>query len=392
MTGDLELKQREFTEDFKREAVRILTTSGRSISSVAADLGIGKSTLDRWRRIFAEQDLLSGPHEDMSQELARLRKENELLRQERDLFKKSDGLLRSGDKSMKFAFIDMEKAHMSLSRLCAFAGVSISGYYAWKHRLPSRRQLDDMIILAHIRNQFELSRETYGSPRMHVELNEEGIRAGRHRTARLMRENGLKARQKTRFKRTTDSNHGEPVAPNLLDQDFTCDRPDQKWGVDISYVWTAEGWLYLAIVVDLYSRRIIGWEARDRMKKDLAISALKKAIAIRQPKPGLIQHSDRGSQYASYEYRKILKAHDILPSMSGKGNCYDNAMVETVFKTIKSELIWRTVFQTRNDAIKAIGEYIDGFYNPVRRHSALGYKSPIQFETMNRKLVTETLH
>ena len=229
-------------------------------------------------------------------------------------------------------------------------------------------------------------------PRMHVELNEEGIRAGRHRTARLMRENGLKARQKTRFKRTTDSNHGEPVAPNLLDQDFTCDGPDQKWGVDISYIWTAEGWLYLAIVVDLYSRRIIGWEARDRMKKDLAISALKKAIAIRQPKPGLIQHSDRGSQYASYDYRRLLKAHDILPSMSGKGNCYDNAMVETVFKTIKSELIWRTVFQTRNDAIKAIGEYIDGFYNPVRRHSALGYKSPIQFEMINRKLVTEPLH
>ncbi|ANG99105.1 transposase [Brucella pseudogrignonensis] len=293
---------------------------------------------------------------------------------------------------MKFAFIDTEKAHMSLSRLCTFAGVSISGYYAWKHRLPSRRQLDDMIILAHIRNQFALSRETYGSPRMHVELNEEGIRAGRHRTARLMRENGLKARQKTRFKRTTDSNHGEPVAPNLLDQDFTCDEPDQKWGVDISYIWTAEGWLYLAIVVDLYSRRIIGWEARDRMKKDLAICALKKAIAIRQPKPGLIQHSDRGSQYASYEYRRILEAHKMLPSMSGKGNCYDNSMVETVFKTIKSELIWRTVFYTRQDAIKAIGEYIDGFYNPVRRHSALGYKSPIQFEMINRKLVTEPLH
>jgi putative transposase len=207
-----------------------------------------------------------------------------------------------------------------------------------------------------------------------------------------MRENSLKARQKTRFKRTTDSNHGEAVAPNLLDQDFTCDGPDQKWGVDISYIWTTEGWLYLAIVVDLYSRRIIGWEARDRMKKDLAICALNKAIAIRQPKPGLIQHSDRGSQYASYEYRKILRAHKMLPSMSGKGNCYDNSMVETVFKTIKSELIWRTVFQTRKDAVKAIGEYIDGFYNPIRRHSALGYKSPVQFETANRKLMTEPLH
>jgi putative transposase len=293
---------------------------------------------------------------------------------------------------MRFAFIDTEKAHMSLSRLCTFAGVSISGYHAWKRRCPSSRQFDDMIILAHIRNQFGLSRETYGSPRMHAELRDDGIQAGRHRVARLMRENSLKARQKTRFKPTTDSNHGEPVAPNLLDQDFSCDGPDQKWGADISYIWTAEGWLYLAIVVDLYSRRIVGWDARDRMKKDLAISALQKAISIRQPEPGLIQHSDRGSQYASYDYRKALKAHGILASMSGKGNCYDNAMVETVFKTIKSELICRTVFQTRNEAIKAVGEYIDGFYNPVRKHSALGYKSPIQFEAMNPNLTAEALH
>lgn len=179
---------------------------------------------------------------------------------------------------MRFALIDQEKASMSLERLCSLAAVSISGYYAWKHRRPSRRQLDDMIVLAHIRNQFALSRQTYGSPRMHVELCEEGMSVGRHRTARLMRENNLKARQKIRFKRTTDSNHGKPIAPNLLDQDFACDGPDQKWGVDISYVWTAEGWLYLAVVVDLYSRRIVGWEVRDRMKQDLAIEALKKLL------------------------------------------------------------------------------------------------------------------
>ena len=257
---------------------------------------------------------------------------------------------------MRFAFIDREKVHMSLSRLCAFAGVSLSGYHAWKRRVPSRRQFDDMIVLAHICNQFRLSRQTYGSPRMHAELREDGIRIGRHRVARLMRDNGLRARQRTRFRRTTDSNHGEPVAPNLLDQDFTCDGPDQKWGADISYIWTAEGWLYLAIVVDLYSRRIIGWDARDRMKKDLAISALHKAIAIRRPEPSLIQHSDRGSQYASYDYRKLLKAHGILPSMSGKGNCYDNAMVETVFKTIKSELIWRTVNRRRNGTPYRLGK------------------------------------
>ncbi len=293
---------------------------------------------------------------------------------------------------MKFAFIDTEKAHMSLSRLCAFAGVSISGYYAWKHRLPSRRQLDDMIILAHIRNQFALSRETYGSPRMHVELNEEGIRAGRHRTARLMRENGLKARQKTRFKRTTDSNHGEPVAPNLLDQDFTCDRPDQKWGVDIQLHMDRR-----RLVISgnrcrsLFSSHHWLGSARSNEKGPCYL-CFEEGHCNSVPKAGADPTLRQGSQYASYEYRKILKSHSMLPSMSGKGNCYDNAMVETVFKTIKSELIWRAAFQTRNDAIKAIGKYIDGFYNPVRRHSTLGYKSPVKFEAMNRNLETEALH
>lgn len=195
-----------------------------------------------------------------------------------------------------------------------------------------------------------------------------------------MRENGLKALQKRRFKRTTDSNHHHPIAPNVLDQDFACDGPDQKWGADISYIWTSEGWLYLAIVLDLYSRRIVGWATSDRLKKGLATTALSKAIAIRQPELGLIHHSDRGSQYCAYEYRDLLNKHGFIASMSGKGNCYDNSMVETVFKTIKNELIWRTVLQTRKEAIIQLGKYIDGFYNHRRRHSALGYKSPIKFE------------
>jgi putative transposase len=162
--------------------------------------------------------------------------------------------------------------------------------------------------------------------------------------ARLMRENGLKAQQKRRYKKTTDSSHGGPVAANLLDQDFGCDGPDKKWGADISYIWTAEGWLYLAIVLDLYSRRIVGWATSDRLKKDLALRALRRAIALRSPLPGLIQHTDRDSQYCSHDYQLLLKAHEIVPSMSGKGNCYDNAMVETMFKTIKNELVWRTIF------------------------------------------------
>ena len=237
-----------------------------------------------------------------------------------------------------------------------------------------------MVLLAHIRSQFVLSYETYGSPRMHVELCEDGVPVGRHRVARLMRDNNLKALQKRRYKQTTDSDHGGLVAPNLLDQDFSCDGPDQKWGVDNSYVWTREGWLYLAIVLDLYSRRIIGWETSDRLTKDLAITALKRAIVTRQPPPGLIPHSDRGSQNCSYDIRRLLAANGMQSSMSSKGNCYDNSMVETVFKTIKSELVWRTSFQTLQQATNALGRYIEGFYNPIRRNSALAYKSPTKFE------------
>ena len=285
---------------------------------------------------------------------------------------------------MSFALIDAKRADVSVATACSVLGVSVSGFYAWKNRRASPRQYRDMILLAHIRAEFATSHETYGSPRMHAELKTSGLAIGRHRVARLMRENGLKARQKTRFKKTTDSDHGGPVAPNVLDQDFAADGPDQKWGVDISYVWTAEGWLYLAIVLDLFSRRIVGWSLSDRMKRGLAMDALQCAIDLRKPSPGLIHHSDRGSQYCSADYRRLVKSHGFVASMSGRGNCYDNAMVETVFKTIKSELIWRTTFATRNQASQAIGQYIEGFYNPRRRHSSLGYVSPAAFETAYR--------
>ena len=282
---------------------------------------------------------------------------------------------------MSFQLIDAEKTMISIETACAVLDVSTSGYYAWKNRRASPRQQRDMLLLAHVRAQFSNSHETYGSPRMHAELQEEGIAVGLHRVARIMQENGLKARQPTRYKKTTDSDHGGPVASNILDQDFTTTGPDEKWGVDISYVWTAEGWLYLAIVLDLYSRKIVGWAISDRMKRGLATEALRRALVLRQPLPGLIHHSDRGSQYCSYDYRRLVADHGLVASMSGRGNCYDNAMVETVFKTIKTELIWRTAYTSRWQATKAIGEYIEGFYNPRRRHSSLGYKSPAAFET-----------
>ena len=218
------------------------------------------------------------------------------------------------------------------------------------------------------------------SPRLARELQEAGLKVGRRRTARLMRENGLRARQTRRFTRTTDSHHAHPIAPNLLDQDFSAEQPDEKWGSDISYIWTREGWLYLAVVIDLFARRVVGWAVSERLHTDLALTALRRALALRRPAPGLIHHADRGSQYCSAAYQAELRAHGFQISMSGRGKCFDNAMVETFFKTLKSERVWRTVFQTRVEATRAIGGYIDGFYNPVRRHSALDFLSPVQFE------------
>jgi len=223
---------------------------------------------------------------------------------------------------VSFKLVDEAKKEFPVHRLCRVLGVSQSGYFAWKGRPACRRQHQDMVLLAHVRSAFALSNGTYGSPRMTRELRDDGLTVGRRRTARLMRENGLRARQKRRFKRTTDSHHAWPVAPNLLDQDFTAAGPDEKWGADISYIWTKEGWLYLAVVIDLFARRVVGWSTSDRLHRDLALAALRKAVVMRRPAAGLIHHSDRGSQYCSTDYQAELKALGILISMSGRGNCF----------------------------------------------------------------------
>lgn len=281
---------------------------------------------------------------------------------------------------MRFAFIDAYEGPLSKRQLCRLFAVSERGLRAWRNRSPSQRQRDDMVLLAHIREQKRLSLGSYGRPRMTAELNELGFDVGERRVGRLMKENGIFAVRTKKYKRTTDSNHTFNVAPNLLDQDFSATGPNQKWAGDISYIWTGEGWLYLAVIIDLYSRRVIGWAVSDRMKRDLAIRALEMAINLRQPPPGCIHHTDRGSQYCSHDYQKILRKHHFQVSMSGKGNCFDNSVVETFFKTIKAELIWRRSWETRRQAEMAIFAYINGFYNPRRRHSALGWKSPVAFE------------
>ena len=281
---------------------------------------------------------------------------------------------------MRFRFVEEHRGHFPTNRLCDVVGVSARGLRAFRSRPASRRQRFDLVALAHIKEQSRLSLGSYGRPRMTEELKEIGLDVGHRRAGRLMRQNGISVVRTRKHKVTTDSDHKFNIAPNLLDRDFNTDAPNQKWAGDISYVWTREGWLYLAVILDLHSRRVIGWAVSNRMKRDLAIRALNMAIAFRAPPKGCIHHTDRGSQYCSHDYQKLLRQHGFKVSMSGKGNCYDNAAVETFFKTIKAELIWRRSWETRRQAEVAIFEYINGFYNPRRRHSALGWKSPVAFE------------
>ena len=281
---------------------------------------------------------------------------------------------------MRFAFIDAWKEEWPVECLCRVMRVTSRGFRAWRLRPMSQRQRDDMVLLAHIREQHRLSLQSYGRPRITEELQELGHEVGHRRVGRLMRENGIKVIRTHKYKATTDSNHTFNIAPNLLAQNFSADAPNQKWAGYISYIWTSEGWLYLAVILDLYSSRVIGWAVSSSMKRDLAIRALDMAVALRQPQEGCIHHTDRGSQYCSHDYQKRLLKNGFKVSMSGKGNCYDNSMVETFFKSIKSELIWRNRWDTRRQAEGAIFQYINGFYNSRRRHSSLNSKSPLAFE------------
>ena len=280
----------------------------------------------------------------------------------------------------RFAFIDAWKKVWPIEQMCRVLKVTSRGFRAWRSRPMGKRQRKDLVILAHIREQHSLALGSYGRPRMTEELKELGLAVGHRRVGRLMRQNDIRVVRTRKFKATTDSNHQFNIAPNLLDRDFSASAPNQKWAGDISYIWTREGWLYLAVILDLYSRRVIGWAVSNRMKKDLAIRALNMAINLRQPPPGCIHHTDRGSQYCSHDYQQILRKQDFHASMSGKGNCYDNAAVETFFKSLKAELIWRHDWSTRRQTETALFQYINGFYNPRRRQSALGWKSPLAFE------------
>ena len=281
---------------------------------------------------------------------------------------------------MIYRFIRDHQQEFAVVVMCRVLGVSRSGYYAWQSRPMSERERSNSHLVKEIRAVYAKSRQTYGSPRVFAELRANGVACGRHRVARLMRQDGIYSQRKRRFKTTTNSQHIRSVAPNLLQQQFVAERTNQTWLADITYVPTDEGWLYLAAVIDLYSRRIVGWAMKTHLTDDLAIDALRMALLQRQYPQHLIHHSDRGSQYASLDYQTLIKDHRISPSMSSTGNCFDNAPMESFFATLKLELIHRCHYETRAEAQLDIFEYIEVFYNRLRRHSSLRYLSPVDFE------------
>ena len=282
---------------------------------------------------------------------------------------------------MRFRCIEDHRDIWPVRVLCAALEVSASGYYAWRGRPESARAAVNRDLLADVRRIHEQHRRRYGAPRIHAALRTEGRSVSRGRIERLMRRHGIRAATHHRFRVvTTDSNHGLPVADNLLGQTFLATRPNEIWLADISYIPTGEGWLYLAVVLDLFTRKVVGWAMRDHLGQELAIAALTMAIQRQRPGRGLIYHSDRGSQYAAGDYRTLLKASGIVSSMSRKGNCWDNAPMESWFHTLKTELVHHTAYATREAAKRDLFAYIEGYYNRQRLHSALGYLTPEQAE------------
>lgn len=262
--------------------------------------------------------------------------------------------------------------------MCRVLGVSRSGLYAWSRRRPSARAKADAELSRRIRTIHAASRSTYGSPRVHHGLRRDGIRVGRKRVERLMRRDGLRGRIRRRYRRTTDSNHSLPVAPNTLNRQFEVDAPDRVWAGDITYIRTTNGWGYLAVILDLHSRLVVGWALADHMRTELVETALECALGKREPAADLLHHSDRGTQYASVSYRSRLEEQGIAVSMSRRGDCYDNAVVESFFGTLKQELVHHARWADLADARAAIHDYIEVFYNRQRLHSAIGYRTPAE--------------
>lgn len=282
---------------------------------------------------------------------------------------------------MKYEFIHAHRFAFAVKKMCQVLRVSRSGYYDWYERPESQRSIENKALVKEITEIHKNSYETYGSPRITDELKDIGYTCSRSKVALLMHKNGIWAKTKKRFKVTTNTDHGYPIAPNLLKQDFWTAAANRIWVSDITYIRTCQGWLYLTVILDLFNRKVMGWSMSDRLTANrTTIPALIQAVMKYQPLPGLIFHSDRGVQYACSDFCELLKSFNVIQSMSGKGNCYDNAVAESFFHTLKTELVYHESYRTRTEAKTSIFEYIEVFYNRFRKHSSLGYKSPEQYE------------
>lgn len=281
---------------------------------------------------------------------------------------------------MIYRFISEHDKTFRVVKMCKVLGVSKSGYYGWRNRPLSKQAKRRQELTKEVKRVHAESNQVYGSPKIHKQLENEGIKTSERTVQRIMSDELIRSKTVKKYKATTNSDHDDPIYPNIINQDFTTTAPGEVWVADITYVWTKEGWLYLASVMDLYSRKIIGFNMGSRLTKELAITALERAMINQPPREGLIHHSDRGSQYASIDYTNKLKGAEITISMSRKGNCYDNACIESFHSSIKKELIYQKKYKTRDEATMSIFDYLVGFYNSKRIHSTLGYVSPNTFE------------
>ncbi|TAM98526.1 MAG: IS3 family transposase [Rhizobiaceae bacterium] len=376
------MQRRKFSREFKLEAVRLVKDRGVAVAQAARDLDVHENVLRKWVRELSTDPQHAFPGRGQmkpeQQEIDRLRKEVAKLRAERDIPKKGRSLLREGS-DMRFAFIAKHRNIWPVAWLCDALDVSRSGFHAWLNRSSSARSRQDEVLVTAIDRSFKSSDRTYGARRVWHDMLAEGLSCGLHRIERLMRENGLRARPRRRGL-PKDTGERAAVSDNLLDRAFEAAAPNQKWIADFTYIWTAEGWLYVAAVVDLFSRRVVGWAMKAEMTAQLVTDALIMAIWRRGRPDSLLHHSDQGSQYTSEQFQRLMTDHGITCSMSRSGNVWDNAAMESFFSSLKTERTARKVYRTRDDARADVFDYIERFYNPRRRHATLGYMSPVEFE------------
>ncbi|MFE1814919.1 IS3 family transposase [Metapseudomonas otitidis] len=373
------MSNQRYPEEFKIEAVKHITEHGLRVADVAERLGVSAHSLYAWVKRYSKPQVQRQQVDDQQAELRRLRAELKRVTEERDIPKKGRRVLCQGVR-LKYAVISKLSVEYPVRRLCQTLQVHPSGYYAWLAEPKSARAKEDQRLLGLIKHAWLESGGVYGYRKIHDDLRELGESCGRHRVARLMRGEGL--RSQTGYRRRPGYYGGKPTvaSPNRLERKFNVSEPNKVWVTDITYIRTYEGWLYLAVVLDLFSRQVIGWSMKPRMCSDLAIDALLMAVWRRKPKQEVMIHSDQGSQFSSSDWQSFLKANNLISSMSRRGNCHDNAVAESFFQLLKRERIRRKTYGTREEARSDVFDYIEMFYNPKRRHSSAMQLSPVEFE------------